>query len=120
MRYFALSSLIPLAFGIFSSAAPTPGGIDDSSSDLGSGGGCPINIGAAVAANLSIRRRQLPNPPSVVDLVDSELSGVSGFVDGELSGTGALMDEVEGGLLSGTPAEIIAALNQRLGPPPPS
>ena len=49
MRSFALSFFIPLAFGIFASAAPTP--------ESGGGGLVDIDV-SSVAADVNILRRQ--------------------------------------------------------------
>ena len=72
MRYFALFSLTPLAFGIFASAAPVPGGRggDDDAlvgrnlpgehSDGGSNGSSLIDLTVLADVGFVLRQRQGP------------------------------------------------------------
>ena len=86
MRSFALFCLIPLAFGIFASAAPAPGGSGSDGalagrnppgeySDGGSNGGSLIDV--TVLADVGFVRRQEP-----FDTIDDVLDAIDELYDG--------------------------------------
>ena len=99
MRYFALFSLIPLAFGIFASAAPTPGVDVDVGLDVVN----LLGVDAAAEVEANLLRRGSSGGGSGGDILDVSIdvgarrdggNTLESILSGVVSSVDALADKI--------------------------